>query len=121
MAPTSEDSRYAKSVISFMELCANIHPSLRKSIANSKVFHTFVLDLAQDGSVENVATFKEAHEKCAAAWKEVLEGIRAEKKRKATEEDGNPKKGARLCHGPDKDLPETLAANKWPTSVSRLR
>lgn len=120
MAASSEQIRHAQSVISFMELCADIHPSLRRTIANSKAFRTFVLDLSQEASTENVALFKEAHEKCAAIWKGVLEEKHAEKKRKELEGSVNPCKRTKLSYAADKDIREPLEAGGQTILVSRL-
>jgi hypothetical protein len=121
MAATSEQSRYAQSVMSFMELCADIHPCLRKTIAKSKVFHTFVLELAQEGSAENVAILRKSHEKCAAAYTQVLEEKRAEVKRKLSKEFLTVSKRTKLSHPSDEDLQETLKAKAHIIFVSRPR
>lgn len=125
MAASSEESRYAQSVMSFMDLCTDIHPSLRKHIANSKAYRTFVLDLAQEGSTENVAMYKAAHKKCAAAWKEVLGEKLEEKKRKAKEleEVVQLSKRTKPSHALDTNIRPRprLKAKAHSISVSRLQ
>lgn len=123
MAASSAEIRHAQSVMSFMELCTDIHPALRKTIANSKAYRNFVLNLAQEGSTENVAIYREAHSNCAAAWKEVLEEKNAEKKRKAQQSEGFVKTAKRTkpSFAADKDVQEPLGAKGQTIPVSRLQ
>lgn len=95
-----------------MELCLDVDPKTRNSIANNKTFHAFLIKMANETSATNIKTYEAAYKSCAAAWKKVLDEEKAQKKRKALHEIIKPKKKSRL---------QALVADSHYASVSRYQ
>lgn len=114
MTSLSEQTRQAKALFSYMEICLNVDPTVRKTVTNNKMFHAFLMEMAKEDSATNMATYQAAYDRCAAARQKVLDAQREQKKeqkkRKALHEIIKPNKKSR---------PQALVADSLYASVSR--